>query len=304
MIRDIPEFSLYGEDIEALDTEFVHIELIETRSRRYDWEIGNHTHRGLFQVLFLLEGRVEAHVDNAVWSHAGPVALCIPPAAVHGFQFSAETHGFVLTVAESLLFDREGEGAALFEVLMRQPSLIELAALPQAHERIESLLGQLMSEFCWPLQGHTLMLEWLVRSVLLLLVRLYATQNEAGFSGRAERELFTRFRTLLEAHYKEHWDVPRYAEKLHVEERRLNRLCRKLTQKTAFELVRDRLMLEARRKLTYVPAPVSRIAYELGFQDPAYFCRVFKRYSGLTPSEFREQASHGAEFAAEDAALG
>jgi AraC family transcriptional activator of pobA len=53
--------------------------------------------------------------------------------------------------------------------------------------------------------------------------------------------------------------------------------------------VQNRLMLEARRKLTYVPASVSQIAYELGFNDPAYFCRVFKRHNGVTPSEFRRR---------------
>lgn len=293
-LGEVPEFSLYGEAITEIDAEFVHIELIEARSRRYDWDIGSHIHRGLFQVLILLEGRVEAHVDDAQWELEAPVALCIPPTTVHGFQFAAESHGFVLTVAESLLFDGGDTGAALFEVLTREPCAVDLTTMPQARERIESLLGQLMSEACWPLQGHTLMLEWLVRCVLLLLVRLHANQHEEEHgSGRAELELFTRFRALVEAHYKEHWDIPRYAERLHIEESRLNRLCRKLTQKTAFEIVRDRLMLEARRKLTYVPASVSHIAYELGFSDPGYFNRVFKQYSGETPGAFRRRVGQG-----------
>ncbi len=49
-------------------------------------------------------------------------------------------------------------------------------------------------------------------------------------------------------------------------------------------------MLEACRKLTYVPAGVASIAYELGFQDPAYFSRLFKKLMGVTPKEFRRQA--------------
>jgi len=40
--------------------------------------------------------------------------------------------------------------------------------------------------------------------------------------------------------------------------------------------------------LIYVPASIAQIAYELGFNDPAYFCRVFKRYSGVTPRAFRQ----------------
>ena len=48
----IPEFALYGEAARGRDAEAVHIELIETRSRKYDWHIDTHTHAGLFQVLF------------------------------------------------------------------------------------------------------------------------------------------------------------------------------------------------------------------------------------------------------------
>jgi AraC family transcriptional activator of pobA len=283
---DIPEFTLYGEAMPGPDAEFVHIELIETRSRRYDWEIATHLHRGLFQVLFLLEGRVHAQIDDARWEYEGPLAITIPPAVVHGFQFAAETHGFVLTVAESLLFEGEG-GATLFEPLLRAPQLLDFSAVTQSSERLESLLGHLMAEFCWPQAGHALMLEWLVRAILLLLLRLHAEDRAASGGAHGEADLFTRFRALVEQHYKEQWSVPQYAAALHVAESRLNRLCRKLAGKTAFDIAQERLMLEARRKLIYVPAPVSLIAYELGFQDPAYFSRVFKRYSGMTPSAFR-----------------
>jgi AraC family transcriptional activator of pobA len=48
-------------------------------------------------------------------------------------------------------------------------------------------------------------------------------------------------------------------------------------------------MLEACRKLTYAPSSVSSIAYELGFQDPAYFSRAFKRHTGVTPKAYRER---------------
>jgi len=50
--EQVPQFSLYGEDTRPDNAEFVHIELIETRSRLHDWHIQSHTHRGLFQVLF------------------------------------------------------------------------------------------------------------------------------------------------------------------------------------------------------------------------------------------------------------
>jgi AraC family transcriptional activator of pobA len=121
-------------------------------------------------------------------------------------------------------------------------------------------------------------------------VRVQAERRIADTSGRGDFELFSRFRVEVERHYKEQWQVGQYADLLRVAPVRLNRLCLKLAGKSAFELTQDRLMLEACRKLTYVPAGVASIAYELGFQDPAYFSRLFKKWTGLTPKEYRLQA--------------
>ena len=99
--------------------------------------------------------------------------------------------------------------------------------------------------------------------------------------------MFSRFRAEVEQHYKDQWQVADYAGALRATPTRLNRLCVKLAGKSAFDIAQDRLVLEACRKLTYVPASIASIAYELGFQDPAYFSRLFKKRVGVTPKTFR-----------------
>jgi len=284
----IPEFALYGENAAAIDTEFVHVELIETRSSVYHWEIGAHLHRGLFQVLLLLEGQVEARIDGVLHTRQGPAAICLPPAVIHGFHFSSGSHGFVLTLAERLMFDGHDSGVPGGAGLFNAPCLIDLAPDDPVVARLSALLEQLLCELAWPQPGQARMLEWLVHCVLMLLSRVQAGLHREQLSGRVLLDVFGRFRALVELHFREHWDVPRYAQALHIDEKRLNRLCGKLAQQSAFEIVQSRLMLEARRMLIYVPASIAQIAYELGFNDPAYFCRVFKRYSGVTPRAFRQ----------------
>ncbi|MEX5748048.1 helix-turn-helix domain-containing protein [Massilia sp. X63] len=280
---EIPIFALYGESTRGADAEGVHVELIETRSRQYDWHIGTHIHAGLFQVLFLLGGQVRASIDGDLWECEGPVALTIHPSLAHGFDFSEEAHGYVLTIDQNLLFD----GGDLFSSLFVQPLAIALDAAPDMRARIEALLQHLVAESSWPRHGHALMLDWLARSVLLNLIRVQAEHRIADRGGRDDFELFSRFRAEVERRYKEQWQVGQYADVLHISPTRLNRLCLKLAGKSAFEIAQQRLLLEACRKLTYVPAGVASIAYELGFQDPAYFSRLFKKLMGVSPTEYR-----------------
>jgi AraC family transcriptional activator of pobA len=68
---------------------------------------------------------------------------------------------------------------------------------------------------------------------------------------------------------------------------RLNRLTRAETGQSALDIVHARLAREACRRLTYIAAPVSKLAFELGFKDPAYFCRFFKRHTGASPRDYR-----------------
>lgn len=283
----IPRFALYGEQTRAENAEFVHIELIETRSRVYDWHIDRHTHPGMFQVLFLFGGEVRAGVDDALWECRGPTVITINPTVVHGFDFAPEAHGYVLTVDQHVVFSAAENQADLYSSLFIEPLAIDLAALPDMRARLEALLQQLLAEAIWPQHGHTLMLDWLARCILLLLVRVHADHRIADQSGRSDFELFSRFRAEVEQHYRDQWQVADYAIALRATPTRLNRLCLKLAGKSAFDIAQDRLMLEACRKLTYVPASIASIAYELGFQDPAYFSRLFKKRIGVTPKAFR-----------------
>lgn len=295
-LQSIPQFSLYGEELTPANAEFVHIEFIATRSRLYDWHIGRHTHSGLFQVLFLLSGHVSAEIDGTIHECDGPVAITIHPSVVHGFTFSQEAQGYVLTVDQHLIFSNESRHqqagySDLFSSLFVQPLTIDLGTTPMILERLEALLGQLLAESAWPLTGHTLMLEWLSHSALLLLARIHADHAAADRNGRHDFELFSRFRSLVEIHYKEQLQVNDYATRLHVTPSRLNRLCLKLSGESAFDMTQQRLILEACRKLTYLSSSVASIAYELGFQDPAYFSRLFKRHTGTTPKLYRQKSA-------------
>jgi len=282
----VPVFSLYGEATGATDGEFLHIEEIVTRSEIYNWEIEPHVHRGLFQALFLFVGTAEVAVDGVTRHLPAPGVVSVPAGSVHGFHFHPGTVGYVLTLAESRIFTRP-EQQMLLAPLLAGPLLLE--AGPEVALRLRNLLGEISVEFNALLAGRAVLLEGLVAGVLTLVARLHLSSVHAQGPASAQIELVHRLQAAIERMYLSHAPVSFYARELCVTESRLNRACRAIAGRSPLEMVQNRLVLEARRKLRYIAAPVATLAYELGFEDPAYFWRFFKRHTGMTPTEFRER---------------
>ncbi len=289
-VNAVPRYSLYGEESVGDETAFIHIESIEARSQLYNWEIDSHTHRGLLQSVVILSGGGEIHLDDMIIQVKPPCAIVIPPATIHAFKFEPGTHGYVLTISESMVLDASSrQGRALFDVLFLKPCTIDLATDTAAAKSVETLLVQLLEEFQTIKRGHGSLTEWLAKSILLIIERQLASLQMVKQTPGGRAELFTRLRALVEQHYLDHWSVSEYAQALSVTPSKLNRVSKALAGRSAFEISQERLLLEAKRRLVYIAAPVQRLAYELGFEDPAYFNRFFKKRSGMTPARFRRE---------------
>jgi AraC family transcriptional activator of pobA len=278
----IPAFALYGE-AQAPPVEMLHIEAIQSRSRQHRWEIDAHTHRGLHQLVWVAAGPAEVILEGRREACRGPVAVVIPPGVAHAFRFTPETDGQVLTFCPRAVVegDLPATGEALRE-LFALPRVLHFDADAAACRRIASLIGDLGDEFASADGAGSPVPLWLARAVVWRLARQVA-QQVRGPASRGGHAQFTRFVVLVEAHHREHWPVSRYADRLGLTPERLNRVTRAETGQAALDLVHERLAREACRRLTYVAAPISQLAYELGFEDPAYFCRFFKRRTGHSP---------------------
>lgn len=286
----LPSFALYGES-GAPNPSILHIEAIHSRSRLYNWEIDAHVHQGLHQVLWLRRGQVDAVLDDSRVACDGPVALVIPPGVAHAFRFAPHTDGFVLTVNATLLAEGDAAGAGqALQTLFAQPRTLQLAQDAPEAQRLQALLDALLAEN-EAADGPVPL--WLTRAVVWRLAQL-AERDQAHAtrkSGAGQQSLYTRWVVLMEANYLAHWPVSRYAERLGLSTERLNRMVRAETGQNAQALLHARLVREASRRLVHVVVPVSKLAFELGFDDPAYFCRFFKRHAGVSPREYRRRTA-------------
>ena len=280
---------MYGEAA-APGQELLHIEAVASRSRLYHWEISPHVHQGLYQVLWLQQGAAEVALDEWVQRVQGPAAIVVPPGVVHGFRFAPGTDGLVLTFSARFLVEGEFQAVGdAFRALFGAPGVLDFVQDPAPAERLHALLGELAAEFVQPGAGDTPVPGWLARAVVWRLAQARAQGEQAAAGERAHRHqaLFTRFLLLVEQHFLEHWPLEKYASRLGLSTQRLNRLTRAESGRSALALVHERLTREACRRLIYIAAPAASLAAELGFEDPAYFSRFFKRRTGYSPQQYR-----------------
>jgi AraC family transcriptional activator of pobA len=293
--RVVPSFSLYGEAPAAANQiDSVHIEDIQSRSRKYLWKIGTHRHTLLSQCLLVASGPVAVTLDDTRTDLAGPAVMIIPAGTVHGFRFRADTQGRVLTIdLARILSAATPAHQASIDALFAAPRVIDLRHDPELAERAARLLERLAEEFGQPGSWSAPVGSWLACCVLWILAHGIAGQGTPEIHSTEEAQRLHRFRRLIESQYLKHWPVAQYARRLALSETSLNRLCRRQAGCTAFELLQQRLALEARRRLVYAGSSVSGIAAELGFKDPAYFSRFFRRHGGVSPNEYRRRHRGG-----------
>lgn len=105
----------------------------------------------------------------------------------------------------------------------------------------------------------------------------------------------TRFKGLVETHYKEKHSVQQYADLLSVTADYLGKAVRKSLNITASDFILDRLLLEAKRLIVFTNLTSKEIAYNLNIEDPSYFSRMFKRKTGLSPNEYRNSMRKSAK---------
>jgi len=100
---------------------------------------------------------------------------------------------------------------------------------------------------------------------------------------------FGSFLSILEENYRRPVNVDFYAEKLFMSSRNLNIICQRILEQSVSEIIETRKLIEAKNLLISTEKTISEIAYELGYNENSYFSNVFKKKSGQSPSEFREE---------------
>lgn len=271
----VPTYALYGETESAQRHDWLHWETIQSRSRLHDYRIAPHRHEQFFQVLYLTAGRAVMMLDGESQILLPESIAVVPAGIVHGYAFSTDVRGLVITLMQR---DLEGLGLERPGPMVIRSGCADIAMT----------LGRLAGEADRPGLAHDVAMRAHLTLLLVVLARAHPQSAPARGNGRAQHQV-ARFRDQVEQSYRQTRRVADYAEAVGISHTHLNRLCRQVLGRSALEVIEDRIALEARRQLLFSTLTIKQIGAELGYDDPAYFSRFVTRMFGLPPAALREQ---------------
>lgn len=284
-LPSIPVFKLYGESLDWPTPDLLHCETISSRSREHQWEIKPHRHADLCQLLFVFKGQAELEIEGQRTQLETPAIQVLPPLSVHGFRFSEDVEGFIVTLATPLIHHLQAQlGDAVH-------------ALAQAHaysagndgEYLYSLFSALQSEYNGHQPAREMLMHALVSVIMVWVSRQAIVRHKASQRPQRQREYLNGFIQLVEETYRQHVKVEDLAHRLGISVSHLNGTCRELAGQPALQIMHERQLLEAKRLLTYTSMTIYEMSELLGFSDPTNFTRLFRRRVGISPKAFRDR---------------
>lgn len=297
--KGIPNYDLYGDKASPGWSHSLNFEWIPQRSALYNWIIQPHRHDTFFQLLYLTEGQVDFWVDNVECRAQSPCLLVVPAGHVHGFRFTTNIQGPVVTASQKALESLAGVSMPELLDTIRKPRMIGLQGEMRHVNQLMPLFLSLEQECRTHALGQIAAGTSLLLALMVQVHRMVQGMELEGVSmrqpvSRKARQI-EKFRALIDQQFRQHKSLQHYAEQLGMTAGQLSRLCRQSLDMSGLDLINARVLLEAQRDLIYTHLPIKQLAADLGFDDDAYFSRFFRKHTGVTPTDFRKKAVQGLE---------
>ncbi|RZK08006.1 MAG: helix-turn-helix domain-containing protein [Flavobacterium sp.] len=246
-----------------------------------------HKHNSYLCILFT-KGIGTHEIDFNTFEVKPGNLFVISPGKTHHWELSDDVDGFIFThtkEAYDLHYSHTMIANFPFFQSVQNSPLIELT--DDQVEEIISLFKSMLSEY----QNQEMLKHQVLVSysdiVYAKLSRIYLkdeTEQIVNHSLYAQK--FSELEKLIEEHFIMEKSPSKYASMLNITPKHLNRITQSVMEKTTSEVILDRIILEAKRVMLHTSKSFSEIAIGLGYDDYAYFSRLFKQKTGFTPSQF------------------
>jgi len=216
--------------------------------------------------------------DNAIF--------ILRPGQVHKLQLSADTTGFLLEFDLSFYQPKN----TIAEHRWKKASSKNFCEVEAARfSKLQTHLAAIFEEYLQKQEGYSEAIKAKLDLFFLEYIRQSRNPNTIGKSENGyTQERFEELVRLLETNIVSMKNVSDYADLLNLSPYQLNSIAKTSVGKTVSDLITEQIILEAKRHLIATPAQIKEIADGLGYEDPSYFIRFFKKHTGQSPDTFRK----------------
>lgn len=243
-------------------------------------------HRHDFFLIMVLEkGAGDHEIDFIPYTLCDHSVFLMRPGQVHKHTIKAVSKGYLIQFKPDFYPSSDTQALPFFRRSFNQ-NFFQL----ETH-RIQKLLAisrAIFEEENAKQEGY----QQIIKANLSIFLIELSRQTDLLNTSKSHQKLYSQeileeFLALLDTHISEHKQVSEYANRLNLTTYQLNAITKATLGKTCSDLIKEHVILEAKRLLLATPNQVKEIAYQLGFDDISYFIRFFKKQTGLTPEAFR-----------------
>jgi AraC family transcriptional activator of pobA len=257
------------------------------RGSTHHGQVAAHKHPQMGQITYWTSGSGTYRIEDRSWDFSAPAVSFVPSTIVHGFSIGPGTDAIVVSVADDALAAIAGQSLLPLD----RPVFTDGPPHHTAWKRLAAVLEMIAAEYAEAQAGNDKMLPALIAVALSHIARLGPDGTTATTS--SEASLALGLRRLVDMHFRDNWPVDRYVETLATTPHLLDKAARTVRGTGVKRVVSERRLLEAKRLLLFTVRTVEDIAYEIGFDDPAYFSRVFRERIGEAPAAWRRKQLRG-----------
>lgn len=242
-----------------------------------------------YSIYWIKEGKGTYHIDFEHYDFEDNTIFFLSPGQVFSVSSEKIKEAYQLSFVPDFYcietHDKEVScNGVLFNSIYETPFVT-----PEASEvkKLSFILENLIEEFQQESAGHYDMLQSYLKQFIIYSVRIQKEHRVVKDDN--ETKLFKDFSLLVEQNFRSIHSVTTYAERLGISPKSLTKHLQKIEAKTPSEFIKDRIVLEAKRQLLYSDDSVKQIAFDLGFNDPAYFSRFFTKSTQQSPLSFKSE---------------
>jgi len=250
-------------------------------------------HTDVYNIIWIKKGSGTYTIDFNEYDFSSGMMFFLTPGQMYRIESEEIVEGVRLSFNENFYcIDTFGTKASCDGILFKNPYQRPYITLKRGETTcFNTISEQILDEFDDPGLAHEELIHTYLQQFLIYATRIKEkqTDEDKDDANSEEAEFMSKFHSLIEQHYRSKHAVADYAEMLYMAPKSLHKKIKRLTGKTVSQIIQDRVTLEAKRLLYHTNMTVKQIGYELGFDDPTYFSRFFKKQTGQSATEFQEE---------------